>query len=123
MDYISERICAMNIHYRFYPIEYFFSEISKNGFKNAEIWLCPQHFEVTYRGYEDSSKLKNLANKYGIKLACLCAEQNNPKPSNMAARDERIIEHSINYFKNLINLASELEVPKILLTSGWAYFD
>lgn len=123
MDYISERICAMNIHYRFYPIEYFFSEISKNGFKNAEIWLCPQHFEITYRGYEDSSKLKNLANKYGIKLACLCAEQNNPKPSNMAARDERIIEHSINYFKNLINLASELEVPKILLTSGWAYFD
>lgn len=116
-------LCAMNIHYRFFPIEYFFSSIADIGFKNAEIWLCPQHFEVTYGGYESSEKLKRLAEGNHIKLACLCAEQNNPKPNNMAAREEPIINHSLKYFKNVIDLANELGVPKVLFTSGWSYYD
>lgn len=118
-----DRLCAMNIHYRFFPIDYFFSKIADIGFKNAEIWLCPQHFEITYNGYENSDKLKKLSERYNVNLMCLCAEQNNPKPSNMAARDEEIIKHSLTYFKNVINLAYELNVPKVLFTSGWSYYD
>ncbi len=123
MDCMIDYLCAMNIHYRFFPIEYFFSSVSHIGFKNVEIWLCPQHFEVTYNGYESSEKLKRLAKENHVNIACLCAEQNNPKPSNMAARDKLIIDHSLKYFKNVIDLANELNVSKVLFTSGWSYYD
>ena len=40
----TKNLYAMNIHYRYYSLEYFFAEASKNGFQNAEIWLVLSTF-------------------------------------------------------------------------------
>ena len=114
---------AMNIHYRYYSLEYFFKEANKNGFKNAEIWLCPQHFYINYSDSEDPEKLLNLSKRYGIKIQCLCPEQNNPKPNNIAARDNLIIKNTLNYFKKVIDVADYIDCRKILVTPGWNYYD
>jgi len=119
----TDNLFAMNIHYRYYPLEYFFREAKKNGFKNAEIWLCPQHFFINYCDSEDPEKLVNLSKKYGIKIKCLCPEQNNPKPNNIAAKDSLLIENTFNYFKKVIDVASYIGCNMVLVTPGWNYFD
>ncbi|MFR7671145.1 MAG: sugar phosphate isomerase/epimerase family protein, partial [Collinsella sp.] len=54
---------------------------------------------------------------------CVCPEQNNPKPWNVAVRGEAGQKRILSYFKNVIDVAVELGVPQILVTSGWAYLD
>lgn len=44
---------SMNIHYRFFDIEYFFKSARDNGLEKVELWLCPHHFSVDYLGYEN----------------------------------------------------------------------
>lgn len=61
--------------------------------------------------------------KYNVKIICLCCEQNNPKPNNMAAKHGIIAERSMKYFRNVIDLASKISVEKILVTSGWSYYN
>jgi len=119
----TKNLYAMNIHYRYYSLEYFFAEASKNGFQNAEIWLCPQHFLINYKDSENPRKLVDLAKKYSVNIKCLCPEQNNPKPNNIAARDELLIDNTFNYFKKVIDLANDIGCQKVLVTPGWNYYD
>lgn len=113
----------MNTHYRYYPLEYFFKVAKQNGFKNAEIWLCPQHFFINYNESENPKKLLELSKTYDIKIKCLCPEQNNPKPNNIAARDKFLISRTYNYFKRIIDLANYIGCSKVLVTPGWNYYD
>lgn len=119
----KEQIYAMNIHYRYYELEYFFQSCQELGLKNAELWLCPQHFYITSVWSESAEKLKKLMKRYGVKICCICPEQNNPKPNNIAARSELLIEHTKMYFQRVIELASEIECKMILVTPGWNYHD
>lgn len=117
-------ICTMNIHYRFYDLDYFFESCVANNIKYVELWLCPQHIYVDDCGWnQDLSEINNKVKEKGLIISCICPEQNNPKPYNMAARDSFLIKKSIKYFKRVIDIAYELKVEKVLLTGGWAYFD
>lgn len=117
-------VCSMNIHYRFYEIEYFFEKCFENEIHYVELWLCPQHFFINgSTSCIDIDYIENLTKKYEIKISCLCPEQNNPKPNNLASRNEFLVNNSLNYFKEVILLAEKLKVNKVLLTSGWAYYD
>lgn len=118
-----DQLFAMNIHYRFYELEYFFQNCREMGFKNAELWLCPQHFYINNMWSENTDKLKQLMGAYGIKIACICPEQNNPKPNNVAARSALLIQNAESYFRRVIELASEIGCSKILITPGWNYHD
>ena len=118
-----DNLCAMNIHYRYYSLEYFFESCQLNGFKNAELWLCPQHFFINYCDSEDPEILVELIKKYDVNIACLTPEQNNPKPNNIAARSKLLINNTRLYFRKVIDLANYLHCPKVLVTPGWAYYD
>lgn len=116
-------VCSMNIHYRYYPIDVFYNSCFENEINNVELWLCPQHFLVNDRIHFDINKVKQTLDKYNLKVACICPEQNNPKPCNMASKDELIIDYSFKYLKNVILFAEKIQCPKILLTSGWDSYD
>ncbi|MDO4605162.1 MAG: TIM barrel protein [Helcococcus sp.] len=116
-------ISAMNCHYRFYTLESFFRYISKIGFKYAEIWTSPQHFFVDYSQNDDINILKELSNKYNIKIHCICPEQTNPKPHNIASMNPNIIERTLKYYKRIIDIAYGVGADKIVTTSGWGFFD
>ena len=73
--------------------------------------------------HDSVDKIRDLAAQYGIKIVCVCPEQNNPKPWNVAVRGEAGQKRILSYFKNVIDVAVELGVPQILVTSGWAYLD
>ncbi|MFM1524177.1 MULTISPECIES: sugar phosphate isomerase/epimerase family protein [Helcococcus] len=117
------KISAMNCHYRYYTLESFFKYISEIGFKYTEIWTSPQHFFVDYIQNDDVNLLKNLSDKYGVKIHCICPEQTNPKPHNVAARDKNIIDRTIKYYKRIIDIAANVGADKIVTTSGWGFLD
>ncbi|WP_440896578.1 sugar phosphate isomerase/epimerase family protein [Amphibacillus sp. Q70] len=117
------QLYGMNIHYRYYDLEYFFKSCSQNKIENVEIWLCPQHFYINAFFSEKSEKIKKLMEKYKISVKCLCPEQNNPKPNNIAAREENLIQYTYQYFKKVIDLANAINSDLVLITPGWNYYD
>ncbi len=115
------KISAMNGHWRFYSLEKYLKTVAEIGFKEIELWTGPMHFYVDAYGYQSVDELKDLLNKYGLKIVVICPEQTNPKPNNIASAFR--IDEIKNYYFNIIKLAHELNVSKITITSGWAYYD
>ncbi len=114
-------LAAMNCHHRFYELEDFFASAKKNGYKYVEIWTGPQHYFMDHNGYESVEKLKKLEEKYGIKVIGICPEQTNPKPNNMAAKDLKMQERVLKYFKNAIDVACQIKANQVVVTSGWGF--
>lgn len=116
-------LCAMNCHYRFFELEEFFKSVNSIGFKKVEIWTSPHHFFMDYQGFENPDKLSNLAKKYNIKIDCICPEQTNPKPNNIASKDPSAKERTLNYFKNAVKVAENVGANKVLITGGWSFLN
>lgn len=114
---------GMNIHYRYFSLEYFFNSVFQNGLSNVELWLCPQHFYINNEFVENTDRLKKLCNDYQQKIDCICPEQNNPKPNNVAAKGELLINNTLSYYKNVFKVAHEMNCHKVLITPGWNYYD
>ena len=70
-----DQLYAMNIHYRYYDLEYFFRACQKMNLKHAELWLCPQHFYINSMWSESPEKLKGLMKRSGVQISCICPEQ------------------------------------------------
>lgn len=119
---MSFHLSAMNCHYRFYELEYFFKTIQKIGFHYCEIWTSPHHFYVDYQKHDDVKKLKDLAKQHDVEIVCICPEQTNPKPNNIACKDKKRQEDVYHYFCNMIDIAKEINCNKVLVTAGWAYY-
>lgn len=117
------RLYPMNINWRYYDLERFFQACAEQGFSSAELWLCPQHLLINAHFSEDPARLQALMGKYGVRLACICGEQNNPKPNNMAARSELLIANTRVYFERVIDLAALVEAPLVVVTPGWNFYD
>lgn len=116
-------LSLMNINHRYYSIETFFKAAGEAGYRNIELWTGSMHLYVDCHEHDSVDKIRDLAAQYGIKIVCVCPEQNNPKPWNVAVRGEAGRKRILSYFKNVIDVAVELGAPQILVTSGWAYLD
>ena len=116
-------LSLMNINHRYYSIETFFKAAGEAGYRNIELWTGSMHLYVDCHEHDSVDKIRDLAAQYGIKIVCVCPEQNNPKPWNVAVRGEAGKKRILSYFKNVIDVAVELGAPQILVTSGWAYLD
>lgn len=121
MKSFRDRLCGMNSHYRFYSLERFFQEMHRLNIQNVEIWMGPMHYFVDYQTHEPVSKLKDLANQYGVKIIGICPEQTNPKPNNVASKNR--LDDIYHYYCQMIDIAKEVGACHVLITSGWAYYD
>ena len=116
-------LIPMNIDFRYFDLEFFFKTCADLDLQQAELWLCPQHYLINGQSSEDPAHLQSLMREYDVQIACLCGEQNNPKPNNMAARGELLMHNTASYFKRVIDLAQLIGCPKVLVTPGWNYYD
>ena len=98
-----------------------FQQLKKVGFKHIEIWTGPMHFFVDNNENENIDKLKNLSEKYGIKIIAICPEQTNPKPNNIASAKRK--KEIFNYYKRIIDISEKLGANRVVITSGWAYLN
>lgn len=119
----ENQLYSMNTHYRYYDLDYFLKSSEENNINNIELWLCPQHFYINSFFYGDSINLVKKLEEHNIKIKCICPEQNNPKPNNIAAREKDLIQYTFNYFKKVIDLAVEVKSELVLITPGWNYYD
>ena len=116
-------LAVMNISHRYFDLEEFFSSAAASGYMCCELWTGAMHLYVDCHGYDSLEQVRELSQRYGVRIVGLCPEQNNPKPWNVAVRGEAGQKRILSYFKNVIDVAVELGVPQILVTSGWAYLD
>ena len=57
-----------------------------------------------------------------LKVIGICPEQTNPKPNNMAMKDLDGQVRVYNYFKNAIDVASQIKANHVVVTSGWLIY-
>lgn len=115
-------ICAMNFHYSRYPIEVFLDDVVRLDIKTIELWGAAPHFYIGDNGFSEIKALKTAIDKRGLQLACFTPEQC-VYPIDIAARDLRLRDRSIQYFMDCINVSAQLDSPAVLITPGFGFMN
>lgn len=117
-----DQIAIMNIQYKYHPFRKFLDDAVKYQVKNIEIWGAAPHLHLEDMTYLDIRQIRREIDGRDLKVVCYTPEQC-VYPVNIAAdsRDER--RRSLKFFENHLRAASELGADKMLVTSGWGYFD
>lgn len=115
-------LASMNHHYMFYELEEFFRAAGELGYPCVELWTAPQHFFMDYQMNDPVDKIRDLVERYGVRVMGICPEQTNPKPHNMAAKDPAIQSRVYAYFRRAIDVAQAVGASQVLVTSGWAFY-
>ncbi|WP_223594867.1 sugar phosphate isomerase/epimerase family protein [Neobacillus bataviensis] len=115
-----DQITGMNFHYKHYPLEYFLDAMVRYEFKNIELWGASPHFYVEEMSIQDIRNVKKEIDRRDLSVVCFTPEQC-VYPINLAAKEKRIRENSIQYFIKSAEAAKELEAPMLLVTPGWGY--
>lgn len=118
-----ERFAPMNHCFQRYQLDTFLSSISKIGYKKIDIWTCPNHFLLDSYSHSDANVFKNKLRMYDLEVSCLSPRQSCPQPYNLATKDPEMITYVKHYFQNAVYSAHELEIPRIMITSGWSFSD
>ena len=107
------QLAVMNISHRYFDLEEFFSSAAASGYTCCELWTGAMHLYVDCHGYDSLEQVRELSQRYGVRIVGLCPEQNNPKPWNIAARGNEARARTLAYFKNVVDIAAELGLSLI----------
>ncbi len=116
------QIAAMNLHYQRVGFHTFLDSLEELDIKSFELWAGSPHFCVTDSYSPPVKAMKKVLRERGFKAVCLTPEQCE-YPYNIAAREDILRKRSCDYFTTYLEWAAELEIDKMLLTSGWGYYD
>ena len=112
----------MNIQYRYFPLETFLDDTVSCGLHNVELWGASPFFHIDDLTYMDIVRVRHEIERRELKLVCLTPEQC-VYPVNLAAPTAEARRRSLQFFENHLRAAAELGTDKMLVTSGWGYFD
>lgn len=115
------QLAVMNISHRYFDLEEFFSSAAASGYTCCELWTGAMHLYVDCHGYDSLEQVRELSQRYGVRIVGLCPEQNNPKPWNIAVRGNEARARTLAYFKNVVDIAAELGAEQVMVSSGWAF--
>lgn len=115
-----EQVAGMNLHYRFYSLDYFLDTQKELGFKSIELWAGAPHFYLDSMGYEDVKEVKRKIRERGLNVVCLTPE-NCIYQYQFAAQTPILFEKSYQYFVNGLHAAAELGCKIMQCNSGWGY--
>ncbi len=116
------QIAAMNLHYQRVGFDTFLDSLDALGVKSFELWAGSPHFCITDFGAPPARKIKKQLADRGMRAICLTPEQCE-YPYNIAAREDELRQRSCNYFMTYLEWAADMDIDKMLLTSGWGYYD
>lgn len=118
----KDRLASMNIQYKYYPLKKFLDDAVDCGLSCVELWGAAPHFHFEDMTYRDIQRVRHEIETRNLKLVCYTPEQC-VYPINMAAETEPERRRSLKFFEDSIRAASELGADKMLVTTGWGYFD
>lgn len=118
----KSQIAVMNIQYRYFPLEKFLDDAVKNQVGNIELWGAAPFFHLEDMTCQEVGAVRRAIQTRGLKCICLTPEQC-IYPINLGAPSEAERRRSQKFFEDYIRAACELETDKVLVTTGFGYFD
>lgn len=111
------QVAVGNFTYYYYPFEFFLDSMKKLNIDKIELWMAETHLYLEDCSYAEMSRFAQKIRKRNFKVCCVTPEQYQ-YPINIGSLDVDARKRSINYFKRAIDMAAELEAPKVLVASG-----
>jgi protein FrlC len=116
------QVAGMNMHYVFYPFECFLDAVVRCGISRVEVWGGAPHAQVEELTPRRVTRLRREIELRGLEVVCFTPEQC-VYPVNLAAAERGLRRRSVRYFAQAVRAAAELGTGKLLITSGWGYFN
>ncbi len=117
-----EQVAGMNIHYLFYSLDYFLDTQQKLGFKTIELWGGAPHFFMDSMSYQNCREVRKKISERDLRVHVFTPE-NCTYQYQMAAQTPELFEKSYQYFRNGLQVASELGCRYMQTNSGWGYWN
>ncbi|MDO5425295.1 MAG: sugar phosphate isomerase/epimerase family protein [Eubacteriales bacterium] len=118
----KSQIAVMNIQYRYFPLEKFLDDAVANQVQNVELWGASPFFHIEDMTYREVQQVRRAIESRGLRLVCLTPEQC-VYPVNLAAPTGTARRRSLKFFEDNLRAAAELGTQKMLVTTGFGYFD
>ncbi|MCI6886026.1 MAG: sugar phosphate isomerase/epimerase [Lachnospiraceae bacterium] len=113
----QKQLAGMNIHYRFYSLEYFLEAQVRAGFRTIELWAGSPHFFLSNLEYDDCKKIKKMIRDRNLEVKVITPE-NCSVPYQFAASDPELYRRSFDYFKKGLDAGEELGCRIMAVHSG-----
>lgn len=111
------QLAGMNIHYRYFSLEYFLESQARAGFQTIELWAGSPHFFLSDMEYDDCVRLKRMLWERGLTVKVITPE-NCSVPYQFAASDPELYRRSFSYFKKGLEAGEELGCQIMAVHSG-----
>ena len=120
-------MAVMNVQYWHYSFDYFLDSMEKCKLRNIELWTGAPHFYYDHfiSHSEQTRHIARLRDKIaarGMRVVMVTPEQLN-YPVNLAGREPVYRQKSIDYFCTHMQIAQQLGVDRVFVTSGWGLLD
>ncbi len=113
------QLAGTNMLYAQYSFQYFLDSMQRLGIRNIEVYGCSPHFH--YFDCEDPlPQLKRQIRESGLKVISMMPEENT-YPVNIAAKEKRIRDNTVELYKKFMYAAAELDCHRMLLCPGRPY--
>lgn len=116
------QVSGMNIHYRFYSLEYFLEAQRRAGFRVIELWAGSPHFFLSNMEYDDCRRVGKMVRAHGLEVQVITPE-NCSVPYQFAAADPELYRRSFDYFKKGLDAGEELGCRLMAVHSGRGNLD
>lgn len=117
-----KQLSGMNIHYRFYSLEYFLEAQKRAGFQNIELWAGSPHFFLSNLEYDDCRHVKQMCRERSLEIKVITPE-NCTVPYQFAAADSDLYRRSFDYFKKGLDAGEEFGCRIMAVHSGRGYLN
>ncbi|WP_072525914.1 sugar phosphate isomerase/epimerase family protein [Clostridium sp. Marseille-P3244] len=111
------QIAAGNFTYKYFPFTDFLDSMERLGLRKIELWSAEPHLYFEDYNYAQMTEIARKIRNRNLEVCCVTPEQY-LYPVNIASLNPDTRKRSINYFKRAIDVAAELEAPKVLVSSG-----
>ncbi|MDD3252612.1 MAG: sugar phosphate isomerase/epimerase [Lachnospiraceae bacterium] len=118
----QDQVAGMNIHYRFYSLEYFLEAQMRAGFRSIELWAGSPHFFLSNLEYDDCKKVSRMCRQRNLSVRVITPE-NCTVPYQFAAGDPELYRRSFDYFKKGLDAGEELGCQIMAVHSGRGYLN
>lgn len=112
MAEITDRIVCSNVHYFYYDTEFFFEHAAKAGVRQIEFYLGTPHIFIDHAVIDDFDKVKELSEKYAVKIAAVHPETLSFR-YGLCYMDDEWNEKSVKAYRNCIDYAARIGVSQL----------
>lgn len=115
-----DSIVCGNYSYGLFSLDYFLDSMNRLEQNNIEFWGAGPHLYQDECSVSDVDAIVKKIRGHHLNVICYTPEQC-MYPVNIASRERYIRDWSLRYLKRSLEIASQMEAPKTLITIGQGY--